>query len=199
MNEEPSIIPTNRLEAFSDGVIAIIITIMVLELGFEVRVTEENVFDQLHHLLPNIISYAVSFVMVGILWINHHHLFHLIKNVDTRLLWLNLFLLFWMSLIPFVTGFIGNSPLLWVASAAYGGVFLMNAFAFTLIRKHILKQKHGSGEQEEAHHSKTLNRNSIAMSLYVLAMLASPISVYISFVLFCIVPILYVRPKTPLN
>lgn len=193
MSEEKSIIPTNRLEAFSDGVIAIIITIMVLELGFEHTVTADNFLEQAKELLPNLISYAVSFVMVGVLWINHHHLFHLVEKVDTRLLWLNLFLLFWMSLIPFVTGFIGSNPQLWVASTCYGAVFLMNALAFSLIRKYILKTEGTATE----HHQNTLNKNNLAMALYVLAMLAAPLSVYISYVLFCVVPIMYIRPKTP--
>lgn len=197
--EEKSIIPTNRLEAFSDGVIAIILTIMVLELHFEGAVDEDNFMEQFHHLLPSIISYAVSFVMVGVLWVNHHHLFHAVKGVDNKLLWLNLLLLFWMSLIPFATGFIGNNPLLWVSSVAYGAVFLMNAFSFTLIRKHILKHQHAESEEDQKHHSKTMNKNTIAMGLYVLAMLLSPVSVYISFGLFGIVPIMYLSPQIPLR
>src|SRR4051812_18684244 len=95
----------NRLEAFSDGVLAIIITIMVLEL----KVPHETGLDALKPLIPVFLSYVLSFIYVGIYWNNHHHLFHSTKNVDAGILWANLHLLFWLSLFPFATGWVGEN------------------------------------------------------------------------------------------
>src|SRR5215212_1302353 len=95
----------NRLEAFSDGVIAIIITIMVLEL----KVPHGTSLADLRPILPVFLSYVLSFIYVGIYWNNHHHLFHLVHKIDGRILWANLHLLFWLSLIPFVTGWMGEN------------------------------------------------------------------------------------------
>src|SRR5271170_3517348 len=93
----------NRLEAFSDGLIAIIVTIMVLEL----KVPHHATVESLVTLTPVLLSYALSFLVVSIMWVNHHHLLHTVRNVDGQLLWTNINLLFWMSLIPFATGLLG--------------------------------------------------------------------------------------------
>ena len=122
---------TGRLEAFSDGVVAIIITIMVLEL----RVPHGTSFDDLRPLLPVLLSYVLSFVYVGIYWNNHHHMLHLVERVSGPILWANLHLLFWLSLIPFVTHWMGENPLAALPVALYGGVLLMAAIAYwTLMR-----------------------------------------------------------------
>src|SRR6266704_3930203 len=97
---------TNRLEAFSDGVIAIIVTIMVLEL----RAPSQPTLAALWKVAPVFISYGLSFLVVAIMWVNHHHLIHAVREVNARMLWSNLNLLFWMSLIPFVTDFLGRNP-----------------------------------------------------------------------------------------
>src|SRR5580698_8854884 len=115
-----------RLEAFSDGVIAIIITIMVLEL----HVPHGAGFAALQPLLPVFLSYVLSFVYVGIYWNNHHHLFQAAERVNATILWANLHLLFWMSLIPFVTGWVGENHFSALPTALYGVVLLMTAIAY---------------------------------------------------------------------
>ena len=127
---------TGRLEAFSDGVIAIIITIMVLEL----KVPHGTSFEELRPVLPVLLSYVLSFIYVGIYWNNHHHMLHLVQTVTGPILWANLHLLFWLSLIPFVTAWMGENQLTTVPVALYGSVLLMAAFAYlilaTLIARH---------------------------------------------------------------
>ena len=112
-----------RLEAFSDGVLAIIITIMVLEL----KVPHEGSLEAIRALGPVAVGYIVSFTYVGIYWNNHHHLIHLVKKVDGRVMWANLHLLFWLSLLPFVTGWMGENHFTPLPSAVYGGVLLAAA------------------------------------------------------------------------
>lgn len=127
----------NRLEAFSDGVIAIIITIMVLEL----KVPHGEGIEALRPLIPVFISYVLSFVFVAIYWNNHHHLLHTVHHVNGAILWANMHLLFWLSLIPFVTGYLGENHFQPVAVALYGVVILMAGLAYyilaqTLVRRH---------------------------------------------------------------
>jgi uncharacterized membrane protein len=125
----------NRLEAFSDGVIAIIITIMVLEL----KVPHGSTFADLQPLTPVFLSYLLSFIYVGIYWNNHHHLLHTIDHVSGGLLWANLHLLFWMSLIPFTTTWMGENHFSTVPLALYGFVMLMCAFAWWLLQSCMVK------------------------------------------------------------
>jgi uncharacterized membrane protein len=115
-----------RLEAFSDGVLAIIITIMVLEL----RPPHEAEFAALRPLLPVLLSYVLSFVFLGIYWNNHHHMLHVTRQVTGAVLWANLHLLFWLSLIPFVTAWAGETSFAPIPTALYGAVLLMSAFAY---------------------------------------------------------------------
>ncbi|NHQ81077.1 DUF1211 domain-containing protein [Chromobacterium vaccinii] len=124
----------NRLEAFSDGVIAIIITIMVLEL----KVPHGTDWQSLAPLLPVFLSYLLSFVYVGIYWNNHHHFYHAARRVDGRVLWANLHLLFWMSLIPFVTGWMGENHYAPLPVALYGAVLLMCAIAWWIMQQALL-------------------------------------------------------------
>jgi uncharacterized membrane protein len=123
-----------RLEAFSDGVIAIIITIMVLEL----KVPHGADLDALAPLMPSFLSYVLSFIYVGIYWNNHHHLLHACKQVTGGVLWANLHLLFWLSLLPFATGWMGENHFEQLPSAAYGLVLLMAAVAYFLLQKCIM-------------------------------------------------------------
>ena len=127
----------NRLEAFSDGVLAIIITIMVLEL----KVPHETGLDALKPLIPVFLSYVLSFIYVGIYWNNHHHLFHSTKNVDAGILWANLHLLFWLSLFPFATGWVGENHFDAVPIAAYGVILLMASIAYYLLQRAIVVQQ----------------------------------------------------------
>lgn len=184
-------ISTTRLEAFSDGVIAIIITVMVFELKFLNTPNPDTVLSDLISLIPKVFSYAISFIMLAIMWVNHHSLFHQIQKTDNRLIWLNINLLFWMSLIPFGTYFLGSSPFLSIASSLYALIFLLNAFAFTLIRNHILKYDLLHEYSNKLVHSQIKKKNIIAMGLYITAGLSSFISPYISFAIFIIVPMMY--------
>jgi uncharacterized membrane protein len=123
-----------RLEAFSDGVIAILITIMVLEL----QVPHGDDLAALRPLLPIFLTYVLSFVMLGIYWNNHHHMLHLMERSTGGILWANLHLLFWLSLIPFVTGWMGENHAAAVPTAAYGVVGLGSAIAYTILQTRII-------------------------------------------------------------
>ena len=123
-----------RLEAFSDGVIAIIITIMVLEM----KVPHGENLQALSPLLPTFLSYLLSFVYVGIYWNNHHHMLHATSKVSGPILWANLHLLFWLSLFPFATGWMGENHFASAPSALYGFVLLMAALAYLILQKSII-------------------------------------------------------------
>ncbi len=124
----------NRLEAFSDGVLAIIITIMVLEM----KVPHGSGLSVLQPLLPVFLSYVLSFVYIGIYWNNHHHMLHIIHSVTGRILWANLHLLFWLSLFPFVTGWVGHNHFSPAPMALYGVVLLMAAIAYFILQQVII-------------------------------------------------------------
>ena len=127
----------NRLEAFSDGVIAIIITIMVLEL----KVPHTAKLAELKPLLPVFLSYVLSFIYVGIYWNNHHHMFQSTRQVTGGILWANLHLLFWLSLFPFTTGWMGENHLAPTPTAVYGFVLLMAAIAYYILQRTIIAQQ----------------------------------------------------------
>lgn len=124
-----------RLEAFSDGVLAIIITIMVLE----IKVPHGNDFAALQPLIPVVISYILSFIYIGIYWNNHHHMMHTVKHVSGSILWANLHLLFWLSLVPFTTGWIGENHFAPIPMAVYGIVLLMAAIAYFVLQNQIIR------------------------------------------------------------
>lgn len=124
----------NRLEAFSDGVIAIIITIMVLEL----KVPHEANLGALRPLLPVFLSYVMSFVYVGIYWSNHHHLLHAVEHVNGRILWANLHLLFWLSLVPFATAWMGENHFASAPVAVYGVVLLFASIAYFILTRALI-------------------------------------------------------------
>ncbi|UPT70817.1 MAG: TMEM175 family protein [Flavobacterium sp. JAD_PAG50586_2] len=127
----------NRLEAFSDGVLAIIITIMVLEF----KVPEEAHYEALTPLIPKFLGYVLSFIYVGIYWNNHHHMMHTVKQVNGKILWANLHLLFWLSLIPFTTAWVGESNFSATPMMLYGIVLLMNGVAYFILQSFILQQQ----------------------------------------------------------
>ena len=130
---------TSRMEAFSDGVIAIIITIMVLEL----RPPHDTRLQSLTSLIPVLLSYVMSFVYIGIYWSNHHHLLHAAEHVNGRILWANLHLLFWLSLVPFATAWMGENHFAQWPVALYGILLLMAAIAYTILVRALLTL-HGS-------------------------------------------------------
>lgn len=188
-------ISTNRLEAFSDGVIAIIITIMVFDLKVENKSIDTTIWSDLTLLLPKFISYFLSFLMLSIMWVNHHQIFHQIKLIDRSLLWYNIHLLFWMSLIPFGTNFIGANPLLWQASFIYYMLFFMCTISFTLLRNYVIRKELLHDNISKSAHIRIRNKNLIALLVYLTAAVMSYFSVYISFILFLIVPLMYFIPE----
>jgi uncharacterized membrane protein len=123
-----------RLEAFSDGVIAILITIMVLEL----KIPHGADLNALRPLIPIFLSYVLSFVFLGIYWNNHHHLLHATERIDGAVMWANLHLLFWLSLTPFIMGWMGENGYQALPTAVYGGVLLMSGVAFTILVRRLL-------------------------------------------------------------
>ncbi len=127
---------TNRLEAFSDGVLAIIITIMVLEM----KVPQGADFAALKSLFPVFLSYVLSFIYVGIYWNNHHHLLKACRRVNGRIMWANLHLLFWLSLFPFVTGWMGQNHFTPLPTALYGGVLLLAALSYYVLQNCIVAE-----------------------------------------------------------
>ena len=128
--------PKTRVEAFSDGVLAIIITIMVLEL----KVPHGEDFAAIQPLLPVFSSYVLSFIYVGIYWNNHHHLFHTVRHVTGAVLWANLHLLFWLSLLPFVTGWLGENHFAPLPASLYGFVLMMAGVAYWILTAAIIRE-----------------------------------------------------------
>jgi uncharacterized membrane protein len=162
----------HRLEAFSDGVIAIIITVMVLEL----KIPETGDFSSLRPLVPKFISYALSFVFVAIYWNNHHHFFHVVEYVNGKILWANMHLLFWLSLTPFVTGWMGENDFSRASVIAYGFVAVLAAFAYTFLTFAVVASQGASSRLKAAIGSD--RKSLISLLLYVIGIgvaFASPI------------------------
>jgi len=196
-------ITTNRVENFSDCVISIAITIMVFSIKLPARdhLTNNIESSELAALAPRIISYIFSFVVLGIMWLNHHHLFHMIQKVDEKFLWLNMHLLFWLSMIPFPTSMLGNNPFLSESTALYGGVLFMAAFSFTLLRSYAIRHKLMYIEEEKIL-NKTIdkvnrrarNKNYLGMCAYLISIPISYWSVYAAYGCFLVPPVLFFIP-----
>jgi uncharacterized membrane protein len=178
----------SRLEAFSDGVLAIIITIMVLEL----KVPHGSEISALQPLLPVFLSYILSFIYVGIYWNNHHHLLHTIKKVSGGIMWANLHLLFWLSLFPFVTGWMGENNFALFPSAVYGFVLLMAAIAFYILQLAILKLE-GSGSLLAKAIGKDI-KGKISPILYLVAIFSVLINPLIAQLIYVLVALIWIIP-----
>ncbi|WP_424196378.1 TMEM175 family protein [Ampullimonas aquatilis] len=178
----------NRLEAFSDGVIAILITIMVLEL----KVPHSESLDALLPLLPVFLSYVLSFIYVGIYWNNHHHLLHTCHKVDGRILWANLHLLFWLSLIPFATGWMGENHFSAVPSALYGVVLFMSAMAYWILQQQIIaaQGEHSLLRQAVKHDWK----GKLSPVLYLLAIASACWLPWLAMSIYVLVALLWLVP-----
>ncbi|GAB1448110.1 TMEM175 family protein [Bacteroidota bacterium] len=188
-------VPSTRIEAFSDGVIAILLTLMVFDLKPSGLSNTETLLATLPDLLPRLICYVLSFLVIAIMWVNHHQLFHQIKYSSRGLLWHSIHLLFWMSLIPFSTGMMGSAPLFWASSFVYGFVFGMCALSFTFLRNFVLKHDLLHAHIEQKKHLRIRNKNRFAFAIYFLAAMVSPLSVWLSFVGFTLVPAMYFIPE----
>ncbi|MEZ0225392.1 MAG: TMEM175 family protein [Alphaproteobacteria bacterium] len=185
------ITPT-RLEAFSDGVIAIIITIMVLEL----KVPHQDTLAGLAAQWPIFISYALSFLLVAEYWMNHHMLFHLIRHVGDRLLWSNLLVLFCISLIPFFTGFMGENHISAFSVAAYSAWAMVCAISFMVLLTAVFRHVDMKEEDKRCLRQAALLKCCIAIVLYGLAVVAAPYSPMTALALNFVVAIMYFLPNT---
>jgi uncharacterized membrane protein len=177
-----------RLEAFSDGVLAIIITIMVLEL----KVPEGTDWAALRSLLPVFLSYVLSFIYLGIYWNNHHHLFQAAEQVNGRVLWANLHLLFWLSLVPFATGWMGENHFAAFPVALYGVVLFCAAIAYFLLSQSLLAH-HG----KESTLARALGRDfkgKISVVIYAAAIVLSFLQPWLAIVLYVAVAIMWLMP-----
>jgi uncharacterized membrane protein len=186
---------TSRLEAFSDGVIAVVVTIMVLEMHAPAQPT----LPALLKVAPVFLSYGLSFLVVAIMWVNHHHLIHVVRQVTARLLWSNLFLLFWMSLVPFVTDFMGKNYREPMAVALYGLDLLLCSWAFYILRMELTRQEQEEGNTEMAeHHAAMQRKNALSAALYFSSVPLAYFSIYASFFIFALIPAMYFLPEKKL-
>jgi Predicted integral membrane protein len=179
---------TSRLEAFSDGVIAIIITIMVLE----IRPPHATELAALRPLVPVIGSYILSFVNLGIYWNNHHHMLRATRRIEGTTLWANLHLLFWLSLFPFVTAWMGENHFAPAPTATYGAVMVMAAIAYWLLQRSILKAEGKDSILREAIGSDL--KGKLSPVLYLIAIPSSFVSTWISGALYVIVALIWLVP-----
>ncbi len=183
-----------RLEAFSDGVLAIIITIMVLE----IKVPHGGEWKDLTELIPKFLSYVLSFVYIGIYWGNHHHLLHSVKQISSGIIWGNINLLFWLSLVPFVTGWMGENHFAPDTVAMYGASMLISGLSFYILMKAVEKNAHDNEELKEAFVH--LNKKGIASTIgYFLSIPLAYIHPLISAILFITVSIIWLIPDKKLE
>jgi len=177
-----------RLEAFSDGVIAIIITIMVLELAPPHGATLED----LRGLAPVFLCYVLSFANVGIYWNNHHHLFQAVKAVNGNVLWANMLLLFWLSLVPFGTGWMGENEFAPLPVALYGAILLLAAIAYFLLVRALLRC-----QPEGTHLAEAIGRDTkgkVSPLVYAVAIPIAFVAPWVSFVLYVVVAVIWFIP-----
>jgi uncharacterized membrane protein len=197
-------IGTTRIETFSDCVIAIIITITVLSIklpDFSEEATNFSVRQNLEIMVPYLITYSFSFMMIGIFWVNHHHMFHLLEKTDEALLLQNLFFLFWMSLIPVATGLLGANFLIKESVAFYGFIMLMTTFVFSIMRTHTIKKGlvHRDKDTNLTREINSVSRRGkiksfIGAGAYLASIPLAFLNVYFSFACFIITPILFFIP-----
>ena len=178
----------NRLEAFSDGVLAIIITVMVLEL----RVPHDSDLAALKPLLPVFLTYLLSFIYLGIYWNNHHHMLKAASKVTGGIMWANLHLLFWLSLFPFVTGWMGANHFTTAPTALYGAVMLLAAIAYYLLQSLIIADQ-GCDSKLAASIGRDL-KGKASLVLYAIAIVASFFRPWISGCIYVIVALMWLVP-----
>jgi uncharacterized membrane protein len=198
-------IGTTRVETFSDGVIAIIITITVLTIKIPVITNQPpsswSFRKNLLEMLPYVISYAFSFLMIGIFWINHHHMFHLLGKTDESLLVQNLFFLFWMSLIPLGTVMISSNPKLPDSAALYGSILLLTTLSFAIMRAYTLKKNlvHKDADEEitvtvRGVSLRARTKSIIGTIAYLIAIPLAYLNVYLAYIMFLIPPVIFFIP-----
>ena len=177
-----------RIEAFSDGVLAIIITIMVLEL----RPPEGSRIEDLHGLVPVLVSYVLSFAYIGIYWNNHHHLFQAVRAVGGRVLWANLHLLFWLSLVPFATAWMGEREFASGPVAVYGAVLLLAAIAYFILVRALIAIQPDDAPLAAAIGTDT--KGKVSPLLYAAAIPIALVAPWVSFGIYVLVALIWIVP-----
>lgn len=198
-------INTARVETFSDCVIGIVITIMVLELkltDLNKITTTQGIISYLTHLLPYFISYAFSFMMIGIFWTNHHHMFHLLEKTDEPLLWQNFLFLFFLSLIPFATAIVGANPFIVLSPVIYGIIMLLTTLSFVIMRNYSLRNKlvHTDTDRELTQKIfkvsiRARTKSLIGTMIYLVSIPLAYVDVSLSYICFIIPPIIFFIPE----
>ena len=181
---------TNRIEAFSDGVMAILITIMVLEL----KAPHDPTPASLARMWPTFFAYVLSFIIIAIYWVNHHHLIHLVSRVDAVILWANMNLLFWISLIPWVTVYLGDNHALPFPVALYAAVSTAGAVSFYLLRASIARHHHHELEFKRLNR-RMVRKNLIALVIYIAAIAMAFIYTPIALVMIALPAAMYFLPE----
>lgn len=197
MNDTANYFSKSRVETFTDGVFAIIITLLVLEIkvpGIENHSSKKELLNALIMLLPKVISWIVSFLIVCVIWVNHHRIFEQLQTITHSLFWLNANLLLWCSFIPFPTALMGdylNNP---IALSTFGFILSLAALGFTLIRFHILKNDYVLKPEVDKSHFKTATKKSILFGpvFYLLGSGMSFINTYIAFGIFFFIPLYFI-------
>lgn len=189
---------TSRMEIYSDAVIAIIITLLVLELHVPHLddTSLPGVWHAIGTIAPSLIAFAFSFLTLSVFWVNHHHFFHELSRTDGRLLWINNILLFWLSLIPFTTAFLAQNPMVPGVLMVYCFVLFMAALSFLLMSKHALFSGcilHADLSDDERKHG--FRRNLIGVVLYGIATVVAPVVPIASAIAMVIVPLYYITPR----
>ncbi|MBT9547397.1 MAG: DUF1211 domain-containing protein [Candidatus Sericytochromatia bacterium] len=179
---------TSRLEAFSDGVIAILITIMVLEL----KVPHGVDLNTLQPMIPVFLSYVLSYIYLGIYWNNHHHMLHVTEHVTGSMLWANLHLLFWLSLVPFVTHWMGENPFAPLPTALYGGVLLLAAIAYFLLQGAIIRSQGPQSLLKRALGDDI--KGKISPLLYALAIGLAFVQTWLAWAVYALVALIWLVP-----
>jgi uncharacterized membrane protein len=179
---------TSRLEAFSDGVLAVVITIMVLDL----KVPQQEGLEALRSLMPVLLTYVLSFLFIGIYWSNHHHMLQATRQVTGGVLWANLHLLFWLSLFPFVTSWVGQHPLAVLPTALYGIILTMSAVAYAILARTII-----AGEGPDSLLAQAIGNDRKGMISLLIYVVSIPIALFeprISQGLFVVVAFIWLVP-----
>ncbi len=189
---------TVRIEAFSDAVVAIIVTILILEIRVPELHTLTNIdaWEALLSLAPKLVSFLVSFVTVAIFWVNHHHFFHPIEKSDGRLLWYNNHLLFWLAVVPFATALLGDYPTIPLVVALYGFVLCMSAIAFSLMTRYVFFHSRLLPESVSfATRTLQQRRSWLGVGCYGASVVLAFIHPSISVAIFVIIPLYYFLPQ----
>jgi uncharacterized membrane protein len=179
---------TGRIEAFSDGVIAILITIMVLEL----KVPVGTEWESLRRVLPEVLTYVLSFVFVGIYWNNHHHMLQVTDRVNGAILWANLHLLFWLSLVPFVTRWMGDNPFAPLPAAVYGLVLLLAGLAYLILQRSIIAEQGPESRLRAAVGTDT--KGKLSAALYLVAIPSAFVHTWIADAIYAGVALMWLIP-----